>query len=206
MEAEESKHCSCTRRQFVRRSCALASLALLSPAPGCVGRAPFPALGPFALEPPASVYPDDAFSRPFAHKLIAFETMMGVSLGGTLLTRPEHFFRNELHLAEWDGKTCTRWSVQTRDTDTWPLVIQETIRRRPEAVSFWVRNDARVPMTFFLHYGEHAWIPKHEKECTTWFVGEGKRVEPGAGRELHFSFAAVHRATESNHTEPVFPG
>jgi hypothetical protein len=201
----------CTRREFVSTACAAASLALAAPGTlGCATRAAeawgAPANEPFAPALPPTVYPDDSFSRPFMHNLAVFETMMGCSVGGDIFHRARHFVKNELRLTEREGQTCTRWRAQTRGADTWPLTLQHVIRRRPETVLFTVKNNARYSIAFIMYYNEHSWIPKKEKECTYWVLGERHFVEPGETRQLRFLFSEAHPAEAATHANPMFPG
>lgn len=187
----------CSRREFLRGAFALASIGICASGARSDG-------APISVKPakPAGpIYPDDAFSRPTIDRLSAFATLCGCSIAGGVFDRASHFTQSELKLT---GSRAL-WSFTPRDVDRASIIVDERIRRRPEDISFRVRNDSAEPITITMDVNELCWHPVRENLAVNWTLGPGHQLRPGEDKTLRFQFSEARCTTKTERPEPHYP-
>ncbi len=146
------------------------------------------AMSPQGNEP---IYPDDMFSRPPADRRPAFDTLDGVGPFLMVDERVRHFADEDLTLATVSGRRVARWRFRSRGIDHNILVIQERIRRAPEALSLVVTNRSGLPVEVGLEIHELGWLPVPEHTAAAWTLGSRQLVEPSQERTLRYTIASA---------------
>lgn len=194
-----------SRRAFLRDTLAITALGVAAPR-RLVSSA---SAGPGTASTPApgrlTTYPDDAFSRPLEDRWLTFETAVGCAPAGDVVARAQQFAENSLRLAERDGRPVTRWRFRSRGTSRAVLVVDERIRRRPDALSVRVRNESAETVRVGMDLHELAWRPGRDLDAFPWTLGSSQEVPPGEERILRFAFDAVHWPGRTHPPAPRFP-
>ncbi len=136
---------------------------------------------------------------------MTFETADGCAPAGDIMNRAAQYHVNELELSSADGSAATIWRIQPNGVRHAVMVVDERIRRRPEKISFCVKNLSKCGVQFAVEVHELGWIPKRENCALPWRLGKNQTVDAGMEKTLSFSFADAQWPERKIPEKPRFP-
>jgi len=195
-----------SRRKFIRDSFVIASVSAVVPGV-LLGGSKKKMFNLSGLQK-AELYPDDSFSSPTEDSWPVFETLDGCQISEDVRKRASLFFENKLKLIKGDKNNGTQWQFKPKIIETAGLnfiAAEETIRRKPESISFFVFNHSADSVTLKVRCGEMTWKSGAQTGGPLWILGQGQTLKPGEGREVTYLFSDAFCNEKTEIKEPGYP-